>query len=164
MNTDNQEYAEEVVGNAIVRTPGTRWKHPGGGARLSFELHVRGPIQDPKREEGKLLPRLTKKYVFLGEGCPPENVPDTTVVPFGESVVISSDFDNAIAKLDATRSFVMSGVAPQLRRVTQDNRAPARLHPAIDPSVAPRVAPGGAPDPGRAARLLARAAASRSAS
>jgi hypothetical protein len=160
MNTDNQEFAEEIVGNAIVRTPGTRWKHPGGRNRLSFELNIRGPVPDPTRD-GKWLPRLVKNYVFFGDGCPSEVIPDTIVVPFGESILISTEHDTPIQKLDPTGSFVVSGLCPQLRRVSRDSRPAPKLHPSIDPSVAPRVAPGGAPDAGRAARLLARAAASR---
>jgi hypothetical protein len=156
----NIEYAEEQVGNSIVRTPGTRWKHPGGRNRLSFELNIRGPIPDPTRD-GKWLPRLVKKYVFLGDGCPPEIASDAIVVPYGESVLISSEHDDGIQKLDPTGSYVEKGSCPQLRRVSSDNRPAPKLHPSLDPSIAPRVAPDGAPDAGRAARLLARAAASR---
>jgi hypothetical protein len=157
MNNDI-EYAEEVVGNSIVRTPGTRWKHPGGPNTLRFEINIRGPIENPQIQ-GKWLPRLTRKYIFLGNGCQPEiGDHDATVVAFGESVLISSEHDIPIQKLDPTRSFIMNGLCPQLVKVVQGTATRTKLHPAIDPSVAPRVAPDGAPDAGRAARLLARAA------
>jgi hypothetical protein len=54
---------------------------------------------------------------------------------------------------------VQGGLCPHMVLLTQAGEpVPVPLHPSIDPSIAPKVALDLAPDPGRAARLLARAA------
>jgi hypothetical protein len=107
-----------------------------------FVVHVAGPRPVGHRGLATIYgPPAKRKYVLKA----------------GEIAKIPRIYRDAVQTVK--NGMVQGGLCPHMVLLTQAGEpVPVPLHPSIDPSIAPKVALDLAPDPGRAARLLARAA------
>ena len=99
--------SEEII---VSKVPATRWRNPTNDT-ISFELNVEGVRRDAF---GNLHARVVRNIALKP----------------GVEVVLPSEFDKAIHGTSKD-GYIVSGLAPQLRRVLDGEPVAPRVHPAL---------------------------------